>query len=47
VTELQEIKTPTEARQGETSGHMRQVLGASLVLAAGAFGVIYFWLSHH
>lgn len=29
------------ARQGETSGHMRWVLGVSLTLIVVAFGAIY------
>lgn len=34
--------TTEEARQGETSGHMRMVLGASLVMAVIAGVIIYF-----
>lgn len=32
-----------DARQGETSGHMRWVLGISLAAVVTGFAVIYFW----
>jgi hypothetical protein len=35
------VKNTTEARQGETSGHMRWVLGISLLLAVVALGGLY------
>jgi len=35
--------TPEKARQGAILGHMRYVLAISLVLAVGAFVVVY-WL---
>lgn len=34
-------KNAEEARQGETSGHMRWVLGVSVVLIVVAFGSLY------
>jgi hypothetical protein len=33
----------TEARQGETSGHMRRVLGLSLTAAAVVFAIVLIW----
>lgn len=36
------VLTTTEARQGITSGHVRMVLAASLVLALIAFPILYF-----
>jgi hypothetical protein len=33
--------TTTEARQGETSGHVRRVLAGSLTLAAIVFVLLY------
>lgn len=35
------ILSPEEARQGETSGHVRLVLAASLILSLIAFAVLY------
>ncbi len=35
------ILSPDEARQGETSGHVRLVLAASLILSLVAFAVLY------
>jgi hypothetical protein len=43
----QQTKNLVEARQGETTGHMRWVLGISLTLAIVALGVIYFWFMYH
>ncbi len=37
-----EVLTTEEARQGETSGHVRVVLAASLALALIAFPILYF-----
>ena len=36
------VLTTTEARQGITSGHVRTVLAASLVLALIAFPILYY-----
>jgi hypothetical protein len=33
----------TDARQGETSGHVRYMLAVSIVLVIVAFAVIYFF----
>ena len=33
----------TEARQGETSGHMRWVLHASMALAVIVLGIVLLW----
>lgn len=33
----------TEARQGETSGHMRWVLHGSMVLAIIVLGIVLLW----
>ncbi len=41
MVENQPVKNPVEARQGETSGHMRWVLGVSLVLAILVLGGLY------
>jgi len=38
---IEEIKNPVQARQGETSGHMRWVLGTSTLLAVVALGILY------
>jgi hypothetical protein len=46
MTNYQETKNPVEARQGETSGHMRLVLTISTALAVVALGAIYLWFSH-
>jgi hypothetical protein len=46
MTERQQTKNPVEARQGETSGHMRIVLGASTLLAIVALGSVYMWFMH-
>jgi len=35
------VRNTTEARQGETSGHMRRVLGISLLLAIIVLGGLY------
>jgi hypothetical protein len=35
------IKSKTEARQGETSGHMRWVLAASIILIVVVFAGIW------
>jgi len=35
------IVSTDEARQGETSGHVRLVLAASLILALIAFAILY------
>lgn len=35
------ILSQEEARQGETSGHVRAVLAASLILSLIAFAVLY------
>ncbi len=42
----QPIKNPVEARQGETSGHMRWVVLVSTVSAFVAMGVVYLWFMH-
>ena len=34
-------KSPDEARQGETAGLMRWVLGVSIVMIIAAFGTLY------
>ena len=46
TTETPQIKDKVAARQGETSGHMRRVLGASMFLAIVAMGGLYLWFSH-
>jgi hypothetical protein len=46
MTHSEPTKNLVEARQGETSGHMRWVLGTSLALAVVAMGVIYLWFMH-
>ena len=41
---IEELKTKTnDARQGETSGHMRWVLGISLGAAIVILGAAFFW----
>ena len=42
VSEDSKTISSSDARQGETSGHMRWVLGVSIVLAAVAMGVFIF-----
>jgi len=44
--DFQEVKNPIQARQGETSGHMRWVLTSSTLLAVVALGVLYFAYMH-
>jgi hypothetical protein len=48
-TDAQLVKNKTEARQGETGGHMRRVLILSTSLAMVILGAIYFWFmyAHH
>lgn len=45
-THRQQTKNLVEARQGETTGHMRWVLGISLSLAIVALGLLYLWFLH-
>ncbi|UVK49407.1 hypothetical protein BPNPMPFG_008370 (plasmid) [Mesorhizobium sp. AR07] len=41
---VEDLKTKTnDARQGETSGHMRWVLGISLAAVVVGFSATYFW----
>ncbi len=42
----QQTKNLVEARQGETTGHMRWVLAISLFLAIVALGALYLWFLH-
>ncbi len=35
------VLSPEDARQGETSGHVRLVLAASLILSLVAFAILY------
>jgi hypothetical protein len=46
MTEYHQTKNLVEARQGETSGHMRIVLGVSTFLAIIALGAVYLWFMH-
>jgi hypothetical protein len=42
-TEMQPTLNKVDARQGETGGHMRSVLGLSTGLAIVILGGIYLW----
>lgn len=44
MTNPQITETTNEARQGETSGHMRWVLLVSIVLAIAAVAAIWLWI---
>ena len=41
------VKSATSARQGETSGHMRWVLLASMILVIAALGYAVFGIDWH
>jgi hypothetical protein len=46
MAQVQQLKTPIEARQGETGGHMRWVVLSSTGMAVIAMGAIYLWFMH-
>ena len=43
MSDRETIKDPVEGRQGETSGHMRWVLGISVPLAIIVLGAALLW----